>query len=269
MKLGIIGTGRMAQAIVGGILKNGSLAPENITGTDPNEQSQKAFLDLSPAKPLGWADSVEKIIEHQDGILLAVKPQNIDDILPLVAQAPEQTTIISIAAGVSLEKLHHHLGENRPVIRVMPNTPLLVGSGVVAWCGNDQVGIPQEDMISLLFKSVAEVHHVNESEMDAVTALSGSGPAFFYRIIQYLEAAAKSEGLHPDRARAFATGTAIGAARMLQHTGLDPEELVAQVKSKGGTTEAGLNVLENGEAAQILENTIKAAAKRSRELGEA
>jgi len=267
MKLGIIGTGRMAQAIVGGILKEQSLAPNQITGTDPNEISKKAFSELTPEGALQWADSIETAVKNQDIILLAVKPQNMDDILPIVAEAPNTATIISIAAGVSLTKLQQHLGTTRPVIRVMPNTPLLVGNGVVAWCGNEQISSSQEEMIGLLFGGIADIHQVSESEMDAVTALSGSGPAFFYRIIQYLEEAAISEGLHPDRARAFATGTAIGAARMLQATGLEPDELVAQVRSKGGTTEAGLNVLESGEAKAILTQTIEAAAQRSSELG--
>jgi pyrroline-5-carboxylate reductase len=267
MKLGIIGTGRMAQAIVGGILKSQSLPASDITGTDPNQLSQKSFLELSSDVPLNWADSVEALVADQHAILIAVKPQNIDDILPLAAQAAESTCIISIAAGVTLEKLQQHLGENRPVVRVMPNTPLLVGQGVVAWCGNDRVGVPQQEIISLLFKHVADVHRVAESEMDAVTALSGSGPAFFYRIFQYLEEAAIAEGLSPERARAFATGTATGAARMLQQTGLEPDELVAQVRSKGGTTEAGLEILEGGELKKILVKTISAAAKRSRELG--
>ncbi|MEM6885087.1 MAG: pyrroline-5-carboxylate reductase [Verrucomicrobiota bacterium] len=267
MKLGIIGTGRMAQAIVGGILKDRSLAPDQITGTDPNEVSKTSFLNLSFGEPLQWADSIGSLVNNQDAILLAVKPQNIDEILPIVANSPETTTVISIAAGVSLTKLQDHLGETRPVIRVMPNTPLLVGNGVVAWCGNDHIATPQKEMIAVLFGGVAEVHQVAESEMDAVTALSGSGPAFFYRIIQYLEAAAVAEGLHPDRARALATGTAAGAVKMLQSTGLEPDELVAQVRSKGGTTEAGLNVLESGEAQTMLTKTIAAAARRSRELG--
>jgi len=267
MNLGIIGTGRMAQAIVGGILKDQSLAPSHITGTDPHPLSQQSFLKLSSKEPLQWADSVEALIENQDAILLAVKPQNMDEILPLLAKAPASTTMISIAAGVSLAKLQHHLGNNRPVIRVMPNTPLLVGNGVVAWCGNTHVGDPQQKMVDLLFGGVADVHQVSESEMDAVTALSGSGPAFFYRIIQYLEDAAIAEGLNPERARAFATGTAIGAARMLQSTGENPDELVAQVRSKGGTTEAGLNILESGETQNLLARTITAAAQRSRELG--
>lgn len=267
MKLGIVGTGRMAQAIVGGILKDHSLSPQDITGTDTNDLSRQAFMALSTEGDLKWEASISELIVNQDAILVAVKPQNINDILPLVAESETSTTIISIAAGVSLEKLQEHLGEDRPVIRVMPNTPLLVGSGVVAWCGNKPVGSEQEEMIHILFGGVAEIHHVEESEMDAVTALSGSGPAFFYRLIQYLEEAAIEEGLNPARARAVATGTATGAARMLRDTGLAPDDLVAQVRSKGGTTEAGLNILESGEAKQILKKTITAAAQRSRELG--
>ncbi|MEM1156704.1 MAG: pyrroline-5-carboxylate reductase [Verrucomicrobiota bacterium] len=267
MKLGIIGTGRMAQAIVGGILQDKNLAANQITGTDPSELSKKAFLEMPCGENLQWADSVAATIKDQDAILLAVKPQNMDEILPVVAQASVTTAVISIAAGVSVSKLQRHLGTNRPIIRVMPNTPLLVGNGVVAWCGNELTAAPQQQMIAILFGAVAEVYQVSESEMDAITALSGSGPAFFYRIIQYLEAAAIAEGLHPDRARAFVTGTAIGAARMLQSTGLEPDELVSQVRSKGGTTEAGLSVMESGEIQALLTKTIQAAAERSRELG--
>jgi pyrroline-5-carboxylate reductase len=267
MKLGIIGTGRMAQAIVGGILKSEALSAESISGTDPDSKSKEAFLALDEESRLGWEDSIEAILSDRQVILIAVKPQNIEEVLEKLKSAPADTCFISIAAGVKLEMLSKALGSDRPLIRVMPNTPLLVGKGVVAWCGNDRLTPGHEDLMESIFSPVADVHRVGEEEMDAVTALSGSGPAFFYRIIEAFEKAAIAEGLSPERARPFATGTAIGACSMLQQTGLEPDELVAQVRSKGGTTAAGLEKLENSELEEIIQKTIAAAAERSRELG--
>jgi len=257
----------MAQAIVGGILESESLSPDQINGTDPDPQSKKAFLGLDPNGRLGWEDSIESVIADRQVVLIAVKPQNIDEVLEKMNSAPESTCFISIAAGVKKETLSAALGSDRPLIRVMPNTPLMVSKGVVAWCGNERLTPEHEDLMHTIFSPVAEVHRVAEEEMDAVTALSGSGPAFFYRIIEAFEKAAIAEGLTPDRARAFATGTAVGACAMLQETGLEPDELVAQVRSKGGTTAAGLDVLESGDLEKIIRKTISAAAERSRELG--
>lgn len=267
MKLGIIGTGRMAQAIVGGIVRSGNFSPAQISGMDPNPESRKAFLALDEQKQLGWCDSIESLVADRHVVLIAVKPQNMQEVLGLLHHAPAKTCFISIAAGVTLKTLSADLGSSRPLIRVMPNTPLMVGKGIVAWCGNDSLNAGHEALMDSIFSPVADLFRVSEEEMDAVTALSGSGPAFFYRIIEAFENAAITEGLSPERARNFATGTAIGACQMLKETGVEPDELVAQVRSKGGTTAAGLEVLEDGEMEKIIKRTVAAAAQRSRELG--
>ncbi|MGF1678621.1 MAG: pyrroline-5-carboxylate reductase [Candidatus Methylacidiphilales bacterium] len=267
MKLGMIGTGRMAQAIVGGLLQSGSIPPEQIYGTDPHEESCRAFLKLDPQGRLGWAVDLASLLPGCTILLIAVKPQQIGEVLPVLKGADAGACVVSIAAGVSMAQLEAELGVDRPIIRVMPNTPMMVGRGVVAWCGNAALTIEHAAAVDTLFGAVASVHRVEEKEMDAVTALSGSGPAFFYRLIQYMEEAAVAEGLAPERARVMAAVTAMGAAEMLLRTGLEPGELVAQVRSKGGTTEAGLAVLEQGLCRNLLTQTITAAASRSRELG--
>jgi len=268
MNLGIIGTGRMAQAITGGLLKTDGWPAEAIGGYDPNPESREAFLDLDAQKRLRSMNSLADLVQFSQVLLIAVKPQNIEELFARHFSFDSIRCVVSIAAGISLKRLEQGIGSDVPVVRVMPNTPMLIGRGVAAWCGNRFTTEDHEKILERLFSGVAEVYQVNESEMDAITALSGSGPAFFYRILQAFASAAIEEGLEAKRARTFACKTAEGAAALLQSSHLEPDDLVAQVRSKGGTTEAGLRILESSALADILKETISAAARRSRELGQ-
>jgi len=264
MNLTLIGAGNLGRALTRGLLASGALPPSAITATDRMPQAREAFLALNPA--LNWAETIPAALASADLAIWAVKPQQIGEALPEGATAPSGAVFISVCAGVTLARLEALAGAERKLIRAMPNTPALVGEGVTALAGNAACTAADLEAAARIFSAVGKVVRVKESEMDAVTALSGSGPAFFYFIIDELAAAARRHGLESEEALAMAAQTARGAARMILETGLPPRELMAQVTSKGGTTEAGLAVLDTPAARDLLEQTIAAAARRAREL---
>jgi pyrroline-5-carboxylate reductase len=264
MKLTLIGAGNLGRALTRGLLASGALPPHAITATDRMPEARGAFLALNPG--LQWAEGIGEALAGADLAIWAVKPQQIAEALPEGAAAPSGTVFVSVCAGVPLARLQALAGAQRKIIRAMPNTPALVGEGVTALAGNPACTPSDLEAAAGIFRAVGSVVMVGESEMDAVTALSGSGPAFFYLIMDELAAAARRHGLESGDALAMAAQTARGAARMILETGLPPRELMAQVTSKGGTTEAGLRVLDSPEMKALMEGTIAAAARRSREL---
>ncbi len=270
MRLAVIGAGKMGQAIAGGLLKGQHLKPEALCGVSPVEADRTAFAALGGISPLTTHATIPPALADADTILLAVKPQQYPEVAAECAQADPGVCFLSIMAGIPLTTLETTLGPARPIIRCMPNTPLLVGQGAVAWCANTHV---QGDLLRIpdrIFGGLGVVVPVEESQMDAVTALSGSGPAFFFRFMQHLIEAGVEQGLPEPTARLLATQTAIGAGTLLQHSPDDPETLIANVRSKGGTTEAGLNTLDSGEETfqHLIRETLLAAARRSRELAQ-
>jgi pyrroline-5-carboxylate reductase len=218
---------------------------------------------------LNWAATPVEAVKNADVVLISVKPQNMTELLPQLQVANDRTLFISIAAGITLARLEEALGKQRPVFRVMPNTPLMVGEGVTAYAANGQVAAKHHEILKTIFGVTGRVFAVSEAQLDAVTALSGSGPAFMACIVAALAQAATAEGLPQKEALEMALQTMRGSATLLQHSGMTPEQLIVQVASKGGTTEAGLKVLQNSDLSQVLAQTIKAAAQRSRELAKA
>ncbi|MDR2462456.1 MAG: pyrroline-5-carboxylate reductase [Verrucomicrobiales bacterium] len=269
VKLSVIGTGKMGGAIVKGLLDNHILAANNITGADASADAQRAFLALAADGQLGWANSAADAMTDADVALISVKPQNMDEVLPQLAGADSDTLFISIAAGITLARLSAALGEHRPMFRVMPNTPLMVGEGVTACAGNRHVTAAHHEILQKIFGVTGQVFTVSEPQLDAVTALSGSGPAFMACVADALAGAAVAEGLPPELALPMTLQTMRGSATLLQQSGMTPGELITQVSSKGGTTVAGLSVLKNSDLAKVLAQTIHAAANRSRELAKA
>ena len=264
MRLSIIGTGKMGNAIIKGILDHKILPADQITGTDLHDEARQAFLSLAPG--LRWANTPAEAATGAEVILLAVKPQNMADLLPQLHPTAPGTLFISIAAGVTLARLATALGPNRPIFRVMPNTPLMVGEGVTAAAANDHITPAHRTILEKIFGTTGQVFTVTEPQLDAVTALSGSGPAFIALIAAAFTQAAVTEGLPESLALPMTLQTMRGTATLLQQPGMTPENPITQVTSKGGTTEAGLKVLQTGELAKILTATVQAAAHRSREL---
>ncbi|MDR0534359.1 MAG: pyrroline-5-carboxylate reductase [Verrucomicrobiales bacterium] len=268
-KLSVIGTGKMGNAIIKGLLDKNILSAEHITGTDANGEAKQHFLSLAANGQLNWAATPADTIKNSNVVLISVKPQNMTELLPQLKDANDQTLFISIAAGITLARLEAELGKHRPIFRVMPNTPLMVGEGVTACAANSQVTAAHHEILEKIFGVTGKVFIVSESQLDAVTALSGSGPAFMACIVAALAQAAYDEGLPQQEALEMSLQTMRGSAALLQQSGMTPEQLIVQVASKGGTTEAGLKVLQNSDLSQVLAQTIKAAAQRSRELAKA
>lgn len=264
MKLSLIGAGNLGRALTRGWIAAGVVPPENITATDRMPEARGAFLALHPG--LRWADTIPAAVAGADVVLWAVKPQQIHEALPEGAAAPSSCVFISVCAGVPLARLEKLASPGRRIVRAMPNTPALIGEGVTALSGNADCSEDDLARARTLFGAVGQVVMVAEKEMNAVTALSGSGPAFFYLLIEQMARAARENGLESSEALRMAAQTARGAARMILETGVPPRELMAQVTSKGGTTEAGLKVLDTERTHSLIRETIAAAAKRSAEL---
>jgi pyrroline-5-carboxylate reductase len=264
----IIGGGQMARALVGGWCKRGA-APDSIAVADP-AQSQRDWLAAAFPGLRLEADN-EAAARHADVWLLAVKPQLLGGVARTLAPLAQQRSplVISIAAGIRAADIVRWLGPGATVVRAMPNRPALVGAGISALYAPAGVGEGARRTVTALLQAVGSVVWVaSEGDLDAVTAVSGSGPAYFFLLMELLEAAAIGEGLPPAIARRLAVDTAAGAARLAASLSDDPATLRAQVTSKGGTTAAALAVLESADLRAIVARAVAAAARRSRELAD-
>jgi pyrroline-5-carboxylate reductase len=263
IKLGFIGVGNMGGAIIRGLLAGGHVPRENLVYYDPDpaRQGQMDELGVPAAR-----DNPE--VMHAPVVVLAIKPQVMGAVLAGVKEfARPSHLIISIVAGVPLTDLAGAFPESR-VIRVMPNTPTLVGAGMAALAPGP--GITPEDLALALqlFRAVGEAVVVEERLMDAVTGLSGSGPAFVAVFIEALADGGVKMGLPRPLALTLATQTVLGTARLCHEEHLHPAVLKDLVTSPGGTTIAGLHALESGGFRGAVMNAVSAAAARSKELGE-
>lgn len=209
-------------------------------------------------------------LRHADAVILAVKPQVMAEICARIAPLTRNETLfLSIAAGQSIATLEAHLGGARPVIRAMPNTPAAVGKGMSVCVANARVSEEQQALASQLLKTVGRVEWLkDESLMDAVTALSGSGPAYVFYLIEMLAESGRKLGLPEDMAMTLARQTVIGAAALGESESATTAATLRQnVTSPGGTTEAALKILMNGQAQALFDDALRAARDRSRELG--
>lgn len=264
--IAIIGAGNMGSSLLAGLIANG-YSKECIAISDPSEQKcealQKAFLIHANV-------SNRDVIKNADIIILAVKPQIIETVMKEIASTVRQQKplIISIAAGISIKKIQAILSENSAIIRVMPNMPVSVNYGASALFANSIVSDAQRKSAEWIFNSVGVMVWLQqEKEMDIVTALSGSGPAYFFLIMEALQNAAEKLGLPSETARILTLQTALGAAHLARENKNTVAILRKQVTSKGGTTERALDVLEQNHIREIIEQAVNAAATRSIELG--
>jgi len=267
MKLAVIGCGKMGSALVGGMVKSGAFSPANLVGFDAYQPSAEA---LSKASGIGLATSSEQALADAEGMLICVKPA---DIAPLGAAlrglSGGSRLVISIAAGVTLASLQEAFGSEHRIVRVMPNTPALVGVGVAGIAPGEKVGEDDLAVVEKIFSSVGTAMQVPEKLIDAVTGVSGSGPAYVYTFIEALADGGVLMGLPRDKAIESAAQTVMGAAKMVLETGLHPAQLRDQVTSPGGTTIAGLEVLEEEGIRSAVMGAVRAATERAEELGKA
>lgn len=265
MKLGILGTGNMAEALIAGLLAKKTLRPGHITGFDV-DRKRAAFI--RKRYKIRTARSVREVLKKSDVLLVAVKPQQMKDLLrEMVTNLSRRHLVISIAAGIDTKFLKKNLGPGARIVRVMPNTPALVGLGASAYFLARGCRPSDRKAVETLLSAVGEVHEVGrETLLDAVTGLSGSGPAFVYLFLDGLIEGGKRCGLSETLARDLATQTVLGTATLFGKSGLKPEELISKVASKGGTTEAGLVHLGGKGFRRIVEECVRIATRRAEEM---
>ena len=262
-----IGAGNMAEALVKGIVERDVWPAGRVIVTDVRPEQLDRFR--ATYRVHATANNLEAAAKA-DVIVLAVKPQMMGDVLAeLKGNLPAKALVVSIAAGTTSAKIEAGLGGDVRVVRVMPNTPALVGAGASAICGGKHAASSDLDLVETLFAAVGTCARVTEDQMDAVTALSGSGPAYvFYLMEALLEAGAKM-GLSPEVAKNLAFKTIEGAAKLATTSDVGPAELRARVTSKGGTTAAAVDVLDKSDAKRIWVDAVLAAQRRGRELSQA
>lgn len=262
--IGFIGAGQMAKALAAGFVRAGLVAPQAIVASDPIPAAREGFLSAVAGSSCG-SDSAA-VAKQSQVIFLAVKPQVMPAAMAELRQHGTQGKLfVSIAAGVTLAALEAGLGTGR-VIRVMPNTPALVGQGASAFCRGSGATADDAKQVATLLAAVGKAIELEEKHLDAVTGLSGSGPAFVYVVIEALSDAGVRVGLPRDVATTLAAQTVLGSAQMVL-AGEHPAVLKDRVASPGGTTIAGLEALEQNGLRGALYAAVLAATNRSRELG--
>lgn len=264
-RLGLIGAGNMAEAIVRGALGAEVLPPQRITASDPSPQRRRLFADELGVEAL---EDNRAVVQRSEVVVLAVKPQIIDAALAEIGLALGPTKLtVSIAAGVTVARIAKACPAGARIIRTMPNTPMLVGRGMVALCRGADATDDDVCLARELFAASAAVVEVPEEKMDAVTAVSGSGPAYFFLLVEALIEAGRAVGLSSEEARTLAETTFAGAAELLASGDVDAAELRRRVTSPGGTTEAAVRSFTADGFAEMVARAVQAAQKRSRELG--
>lgn len=265
--IGFIGAGRMATALARGFIDAQIVGPERIVACDVSETAARAFVESTGAR---LVDDAASVCQTADIVVLAVKPQQMDAVLQTLAgHIREDQLVISIAAGIPIARYVRHLGERVRLVRVMPNTPCLVGASASAFAVGGAATDQDAAIVERLLQSVGIALRVPEHLMDAVTGLSGSGPAYVYVFIEALADAGVRVGLPRDVAQRLAAQTVFGAAKMVLHTGQHPAVLKDAVASPGGTTIAGLHALERRAFRSTAYEAVWAATERSAELGRA
>ncbi len=266
-KISFIGCGNMGRSLIGGLIGNGC-PPELLCGADPDPEQRKQLSRLFNISVV--ADNNEAIRDAKV-VVLAVKPQVVGTSLLEVADTLKQQRplLISIAAGIPLAAMNNSIGDKLAIVRVMPNTPALIRAGAAALYANEYVSGEQRELAEAIMRSVGiAVWLEDEAKLDAVTALSGSGPAYFFLIMEVMEKAAVKLGLDSEQARLLTLETAFGAAKMAMESDVDPATLRQQVTSPGGTTEQALKVLLDGNIEQLFSDALSAANNRSIELAD-
>jgi len=269
IKVGFIGFGRMGSALAQGAMASKVLSAGQITAFDVDMKARETIKRLN----VRAAKAAARVVEQSDLIFLCVKPQQMMDLLKTLApKLPKgkagKICFVSVAAGVTLQALEAQLGQDVPVVRVMPNTPSLLRAGMSAMSLGRSATRVHGGWVETVLRSVGEVLDVPESSMDAVTAVSGSGPAYVFYLAEAMMEAGVELGLSPEVAGSLVRQTMFGAALMLRESGKPAGDLRLQVTSPGGTTEAAVNEFESKGLKSTISSAMEKAAERSRELSQ-
>ncbi|MGF1449044.1 MAG: pyrroline-5-carboxylate reductase [Opitutales bacterium] len=263
MQVGFIGAGRMASAMVSGLLAKRLYPAEAIgctCGDDPTGPQ------LAEKTGIRWVAEAGELIHHADVLVLACKPQQLDTLDPVYTAQSQGRLVLSILAGTTLARLRATFPEARNIARAMPNTPGQIGAGITAFAPLQTLASEDRKAVLGILGALGDVLELPEAQLDAVTAISGSGPAYVFEFTAALREAGSQLGLSSDVADQLARQTVIGAARLMDSAAIDPENLRNAVTSKGGTTEAALKTFAEGGLRKLVSRAAAAAEARSREL---
>lgn len=264
MKIGFIGLGNMAKAIIGGMLKNQIVTPDTVIGTAKTEATREA---VRSAYGIGIRDTNAGVVKETDVIILAVKPQFLQEVIEEIrGDMMADTLVISIVAGKTMEWIEEAFERKIKLVRCMPNTPALVGAGCTGVCANDRVEQGEIDFTLKLAESFGRAYLVPERLMDAVGAVSGSSPAFVFMFIEAMADAAVAAGMTRAQAYEFAAQAVCGSAKLMLESGRHPGELKDMVCSPGGTTIQGVRVLEEKGFRGAVIDALTAAVEQSKKL---
>ena len=264
-KIGFIGCGKMAKATIKGLIESNKVNSKNIIASKSSENN----IDVL-SKELGIKIVLDNkfLVQNSDIVIIAVKPAQISTIIDDIKnEIDSNKLIISVLAGVTTNFIETQLKQNVKLIRVMPNTPVSVKEGMIAICGGANATDSDIEIAQLLFSSIGKTLIVEESQMDIVTAISGSGPAFFYKVINDIARAGEKLGLDYDKALALSIQTALGSAKMAEKRNISMEELISNVATKGGCTRVGVDVMEETGLSDIFYDVIKNTTQKAKELG--
>ncbi len=260
-QLQVIGGGKMGEALLVGLVASGWAEPDELHVVEPDPARREAITAAVPGV------SMSNEPASGTGAVIAVKPDVVATVLPGLAAA-EPPRVLSIAAGVRTGAIETGLPAGTAVVRAMPNTPALVGEGAAVIAPGSAASIEDVDWARSILEAVGTVAVVSETDLDAVTGLSGSGPAYVFRLAEAMRAAGTAQGLDAATADALTRQTILGAAKLLASSGEDPGCLRENVTSPGGTTAAGLAVLDDADFMGLIDRVVAAATERSRELGQ-
>ena len=266
LKIAFLGGGNMATSLVGGLVESGH-PPDDIVVSEPVAEKRR---DLAERFAVGVTVDNREAAAASDVVVLAVKPQDMAEVVTGAAGAMRERgpLVVSIAAGTRIGRILEWLGYPAPVVRTMPNTPALLGCGATALFANEAVTDDQRGAAETILQSAGIALWVDdEGLLDAVTAVSGSGPAYYFLLMEHMIGTGERLGLTASQARALTLQTALGAARMALESGRTPEELRVGVTSPGGTTARALDLFREGGFGELVESALTGARDRSRELG--
>lgn len=263
-KIGFIGAGNMATAIINGMLKNDVANASDIYVFDLDTDK----LQLMAGQGINTCENANKVVENCHFVVLAVKPQNYQEVLEGISSSvTENTVMVSIAAGISINYVVTTLGKNCPCVRVMPNTPLLLGCGATALCPSDNIADEDFNVVKNMFATSGVCQVLPEIQMNTIISVNGSSPAYVYLFAKAMCDYATEQGIPADVSMDLICATLKGSAEMLMKSGDTPDQLIKKVSSPGGTTLAALDVLDKGNFYQNIKDAMQSCTKRAEELG--
>lgn len=264
-KIGFIGCGKMASAIINGIINAELLPKENISASESNEdfaKNKKTELGIDV-----FCDN-KKLAKNSDLIFISTKPNQAEDVLSqITSELSSEKLVVSICAGVKLEKIEKHT-KDTPVIRVMPNAPLMVQMGMSAIVKGKYAKDNHVEIVKNILEKLGKCIVTTEDKIDIVTAISGSGPAFFYKVIHEMALAGKKLGMTYEDALLLAEQTAMGSANLMMNSDLTPTELINNISTKGGCTEIGVSVMNENNTEKLFDEVIEKTTKKAKALGD-